>query len=111
MHRGSVANLSPSKRAENPMFASPERSTSSSSLACTLVLLSDKLLILKRQHSSVSGPETTGLNDINGLMASGGGLAGLSKAINLRKDKLSFKGCVDITETIAVNLPDGCERR
>jgi hypothetical protein len=87
------------------MSTSPERS-SGGNLHCTLFLFNDKLLIVKRQNAGVSGLEVTGFEDIEGLLSSGGGWAGLTGAKQLRKDKLSAKGMVDILEVIASDVGD-----
>ena len=64
LHHTSSKNLSPVRRSgEGAIPASPERS-SGGNLPCTLVLFNDKMLIVKRQSSSVSGLEVTGLSDV-----------------------------------------------
>jgi hypothetical protein len=105
-HRASSSNLSPVRRSgEGPTPSSPERA-SGGNLTCTLVLFNDKLLIVKRQSGSVSGLEVTGLSDVDNLLAGGGGLTGLAGSIQLRRDKLSFKGVVDILDVIAADVGD-----
>ncbi|KAL7421475.1 hypothetical protein Q5752_004362 [Cryptotrichosporon argae] len=73
-------------------------------LHCTLFLFDDKLMIVKRQASTVSGRKITGLDDVAKLVNKGpGGIMDLGG----KKDKLSFKGTVDILDVIAADVGDG----
>ena len=78
-------------------------------LQCTLFLLDDKLLIVKRQSSSISGRKVTGLDNVGKLVKSGGGVAVMDKGI--KKDKLVYKGAVDILDVIASDVGNGGEFR
>lgn len=80
--------------------------TGISNLHCTLFLFDDKLMIVKRQSSSVSGRKITGLDDMDKLVKSGGGVAVLDKA-GSKKDKLSFRGTVDILDIMATDVGGG----
>lgn len=100
-------SLSPSGRPLSP--AGPP--SSSGNLNCTLFLFDDKLVITKRQHPTVNGRKATGLDDLNKMMRGGGGLLGLAQSgAHLTKDKLSFKGMVDLLDVTAVGLDAGGER-
>lgn len=87
--------------------ASSSVTTGTSNLHCTLFLFDDKLMIVKRQ-SNVSGRKITGLDDMDKLIKSGGGVAVLDKA-GAKKDKLSFRGTVDILDIIATDVGGGGE--
>ncbi|KAJ9106135.1 hypothetical protein QFC21_001277 [Naganishia friedmannii] len=90
------------------MSPGPNRS-GTSSLPCTLILFDDKLVIVKRQSASVNGRTVTGLDNIDRLMRSGGGLAGLAQSkTTLNKDKLGFKGVIDILDVTATDVGN-CE--
>ena len=73
-----------------------------------MFLFDDKLMIVKRQGTAISGRKVTGLDDVPGLVRSGGGVAVMDKA-GAKKDKLSFRGIVDITDIIAVDVGNGGE--
>lgn len=75
---------------------------------CSLFLFDDKLMIVKRQSSSVSAARVTGLDDMKRLVKSGGGVSMIDKTAG-RKDKLSFKGVVDIADVTAVDIGGGGE--
>lgn len=77
-----------------------------SPLHCTLFLFDDKLMVVKRQTSSVSGRKVTGLDDVPKLVKSGGGVAILDKN-GTKKDKLSFRGIVDVLNVIATDVGNG----
>ncbi|KAJ9098790.1 hypothetical protein QFC19_006267 [Naganishia cerealis] len=78
-------------------------------LHCTLILFDDKLVIVKRQSASISGRTVTGLDNIDRLMKAGGGLNGLAQSgRTLTKDKLVFKGVVDVLDVIATDVGN-CE--
>lgn len=79
-------------------------------LHCSLFLFNDKLMIVKRQSSSVSGRKVTGLDDVQKLVKTGGGVAVMDKNSG-RKDKLSFRGLVDILDVIATDVGNGGELR
>ena len=78
-----------------------------SALHCTLFLLDDKLLIVKRQAGTVSGRKVTGLDNVAKLVKSGGGIAVMDKGI--KKDKLVYKGSVDVLDVIASDVGNGGE--
>jgi len=65
-------------------------------------------MVVKRQSASVSGRKVTGLDDMEKLVKSGGGVAVMDKSGN-KKDKLSFRGTVDILDVIATDVGDGSE--
>ena len=75
-------------------------------LHCTLFLFDDKLMIVKRQHSSISGRKVTGLDDVPKLVKSGGGVAVIDKN-GTKKDKLSYRGSVNILDIIATDVGNG----
>ena len=103
----SLASMgSGSSSAHLPM--SPGAGPSAPSLHCTLFLFDDKLMIVKRQSSTVSGRKITGLDDMQALVRSGGGVAVLDKQ-SAKKDKLSFRGLVDVSDVVAVDVGNGGE--
>jgi hypothetical protein len=71
-----------------------------------LFLFDDKLMVVKRQSSSISGRKVTGLDDMQKLVKSGGGVAVMDKS-GTKKDKLSFRGAVDILDVIATDVGGG----
>lgn len=77
-------------------------------LHCTLFLFDDKLMIVKRQASTISGRKVTGLDDVQRLVRSGGGVAILGKD-GVKKDKLSYRGVVDVLDIIASDVGNGGE--
>ena len=77
-------------------------------LHCTLVLFDDKIMIVKRQASGISGRKVTGLDDIQGLVRSGGGVAVLHQHAS-KKDKLSYRGTVDVLDVTATDIGGGGE--
>lgn len=85
--------------------ASPSTANNHAShtLHCTLLLFDDKLVIVKRQSSSISGRKVTGCEDIHKLLETGGGLAAVLQN-GMKKDKLSFKGMVDLRDVIGVDV-------
>lgn len=87
------------------MPTSPGGHIQPSALHCTLFLLDDKLIIVKRQTSSISGRKVTGLDNVAKLVKTGGGVAVMDKGI--RKDKLVFKGAIDILDVIAAETGNG----
>jgi hypothetical protein len=92
--------------ASPPPFHAPSLST----LHCTLFLLDDKLLIVKRQSASVSGRKITGLDDVAKLVKTGGGISVMEKG-GVKKDKLAYRGSVDVLEVIASDVGNGGEHR
>jgi hypothetical protein len=86
--------------------ASSSVTSNASSLHCTLFLFDDKLMVVKRQSSSISGRKVTGLDDMQKLVKSGGGVAVMDKS-GTKKDKLSFRGAVDILDVIATDVGGG----
>lgn len=90
-------------------LASPVKESSSGGpppLYCTLFLFDDKLLIAKRQSTSVNGRKVTGLDDVSKLVRSGGGVA-VKEKDGAKNWKLSYRGTVNILDVIAVDLGDG----
>lgn len=75
-------------------------------LYCTLFLFDDKLMVVKRQASSISGRKVTGLDDVQKLVKSGGGVAVLDKQ-NVKRDKLAFRGIVDVMDIVACDIGNG----
>jgi hypothetical protein len=73
-----------------------------------LFLLDDKLLIVKRQSASVSGRKTTGLDDVAKLVKTGGGISIMEKG-GTKKDKLVYRGSVDVLDVIASDVGNGGE--
>jgi hypothetical protein len=63
-------------------------------------------MVVKRQSSSVSGRKVTGLDDMPRLIKSGGGVAVMDK-LGSKKDKLSFRGAVDILDVIVTDIGNG----
>lgn len=101
MHGSSVSSLG--------SLASPVKESSSGGpppLYCTLILFDDKLLIAKRQSTSVNGRKVTGLDDVSKLVRSGGGVA-VKEKDGAKNWKLSYRGTVNILDVIAVDLGDG----
>lgn len=99
-HASTVASVS------SVSTASSSVTTGTSNLHCTLFLFDDKLMIVKRQSSTISGRKVTGLDDMQKLVKSGGGVAVMDKA-GAKKDKLSFRGTVDILDIIATDIGNG----
>lgn len=75
-------------------------------LHCTLFLFDDKLMIVKRQSSAISGRKITGLDDVPKLVKTGGGVAVIDKN-GSKKDKLSYRGAVDVLDIIATDVGNG----
>jgi hypothetical protein len=75
-------------------------------LNCTLFLFDDKLLIVKRQHSSISGRQVTGVDDIRRMVKTGGGVVVKDKD-GVRKDKLIYRGVVNLNDVIASDVGNG----
>jgi hypothetical protein len=65
-------------------------------------------MIVKRQSSSISGRKVTGLDDVQRLVKTGGGVAVLDKN-GAKKDKLSYRGVVDVLDVIASDVGNGGE--
>lgn len=80
--------------------------SSLSTLHCSLFLFNDKLIIVKRQSAAISGRKVTGLDDVARLVKSGGGVAVMDKG-GAKKDKLSYRGIVDILDVIASDVGNG----
>ncbi|WRT68909.1 uncharacterized protein IL334_005891 [Kwoniella shivajii] len=76
-------------------------------LHCTLFLFDDKLMIVKRQSSSISGRKVTGTDDVQKLVR---GVAAIDKNGG-KKDKLSFRGVVDVLDVIASDVGDAALAR
>lgn len=92
--------VSPHSAAAGPAALTP--------LHCTLFLFDDKLMIVKRQSSNVSGRKVTGLDDVARLVKTGGGVAVIDKS-GSRKDKLSYRGVVNVSDIIATDVGNGGE--
>ncbi|WWC91355.1 uncharacterized protein L201_006298 [Kwoniella dendrophila CBS 6074] len=75
----------------------PTIHSAATALNCTLFLFDDKLMIVKRQSSSISGRKTIGTDDIQKLVR---GVAIMDKNA-VKKDKLSCRGVVDVLDIIA----------
>ncbi|KIJ57053.1 hypothetical protein M422DRAFT_150010 [Sphaerobolus stellatus SS14] len=73
-------------------------SSSSGTLHCTLFLFNDKVMIVKRPSSSVSGKTLSGLDQVDKAAKTGGLPTGL------KKNGLSFKGLIDITDLAATDI-------
>lgn len=84
-------------------------SVQNSCLHCSLFLFDDKIMIVKRQAATVSGRKVTGLDDMQRLVKAGGGVVMLDKAMG-KKDKLSFRGVVDILDVTAADTGGGGKR-
>lgn len=99
-----------SSASSSQLVVSPQTASSFAAaiLHCSLFLFNDKLMIVKRQSSGVSGRKVTGLDDIQKLVKTGGGVAVMDKTIT-KKDKLSFRGVVDILDVIASDTGNGGE--
>lgn len=89
-------------------ITSPQRENGPSPLHCTLFLFDDRLMIAKRQLSSISGRKITGLDDVAGLAKSGGGVA-VKEKDGAKNQKLSFRGEIDIRDVTAVDIGNGGE--
>ncbi len=63
---------------------------------------------MKRQSHSISGRKVTGLDDVQKLVKTGGGVAVIDKNGG-KKDKLSFRGLVDVSDVIASDIGNGGE--
>ena len=75
------------------------------SLHCTLILFDDKLVIVKRVSAAINGRKVTGLDSIDKMMKAGGGLNGLAySGTTFTKDKLEFRGVIDILDVIATDV-------
>ncbi|ORX38894.1 hypothetical protein BD324DRAFT_296964 [Kockovaella imperatae] len=85
---------------------SPNNLPNAPSIPCTLFLFDDKIMVVKRQASALSGRKITGLDDVQALVRSGGGVAVLDKQ-TAKKDKLSFRGIVDVSDVVAVDAGSG----
>ncbi|RSH95410.1 hypothetical protein EHS25_000497 [Saitozyma podzolica] len=89
-----------------PVSPPPTAHVGIPALHCTLFLFDDKLMIVKRQSSSISGRKVTGLDDVQRLVKTGGGIAVLDKN-GAKKDKLSYRGVVDVLDVIASDVGNG----
>ncbi|BEI91751.1 uncharacterized protein CcaverHIS019_0405710 [Cutaneotrichosporon cavernicola] len=88
-------------------FASPQKEVGTPNpLHCTLVLFDDKLMITKRQVQAISGCRATGLDDIKGLIKSGGGVA-VKEKDGARRAQLKFRGVVDILDVRIADVGNG----
>lgn len=86
-------------------IASPQRDAPPPPLHTTLFLFDDKLMITKRQ-ASTSGRKVTGLDDVQGLVKSGGGVA-IKEKDGSKRAKLGFRGVVDIMDIMVADLGNG----
>jgi hypothetical protein len=65
-------------------------------------------VIAKRSSSTVNGRKATGLDDLDKMMRGGGGLLGLAQSgAHLTKDKLSFKGIINLLQVTAIEHGGG----
>jgi hypothetical protein len=103
---GSVGHsASPMRPSLGHHATSPSGPQRINSLHCTLILFDDKLVIVKRVAATVSGRKVTGLDSIDKMMKAGGGLNGLAHSgTTLSKDKLEFRGVIDILDVIATDV-------
>ncbi|KDQ15406.1 hypothetical protein BOTBODRAFT_145159 [Botryobasidium botryosum FD-172 SS1] len=83
--------------------ASNSAAASAEILHCSLFLFDDRLMIVKRQSPTASARSLAGLDDIDKVTKSGG-LLGLSKAPGLRRDGMSCKGVVDVTDVVCTDV-------
>ena len=99
-----------SASSSSQLVASPQvnAANTSASLHCSLFLFHDKLMIVKRQSSFISGRKVTGLDDVQRLVKTGGGVAVMDRNA-AKKDKLSFRGVVDVLDVIASDVGNGGE--
>ncbi|KAL5487604.1 hypothetical protein ACEPAI_5712 [Sanghuangporus weigelae] len=78
-------------------------SVSGGSLQCTLFLFDDKLMIVKRSGNDKTGRSLAGLDDVE-RVANSGLVSGKSRNLpGTRRNGMSFRGVVDVTE---VNVTD-----
>ena len=99
------SSASPLRPSLNHHTASPSGPQRINALHCTLILFDDKLVIVKRAGATVNGRKITGLDSIDKMMKAGGGLNGLAHSgTTLSKDKLEFRGVVDILDVIATDV-------
>ncbi|KAL5529987.1 hypothetical protein ACEPAF_6244 [Sanghuangporus sanghuang] len=78
-------------------------SVSGGSLQCTLFLFDDKLMIVKRSGNDKTGRSLAGLDDVE-RVANSGLVSGKSRNLpSIRRNGMSFRGVVDVTE---VNITD-----
>ena len=63
-------------------------------------------MIVKRQSSAISGKKVTGLDDVSKLVKSGGGVAVMDKN-GAKKDKLSYRGIVNVSEITVTDVGNG----
>ncbi|EIW66895.1 hypothetical protein M231_05581 [Tremella mesenterica] len=107
LDRASVSTANSINSLSTSGSTSPQQHLASTSGAhCTLFLFNDKLMIVKRHSSTISGPKVTGLDDVSRLVKSGGGVAVLDKSGG-KKDKLFFRGLVDIGDIIVTDVGNG----
>lgn len=92
----------------SPHSNHPGSNAGLSPLHCTLFLFDDKLMIVKRQNSSISGKKVTGLDNVPKLVKSGGGVAVMDKNGG-KKDKLSYRGVVNVSEVTVTDVGNGGE--
>lgn len=108
LHRrsGSVGpSASPKRPSLSHHATSPSGPQRINSLHSTLILFDDKLVIVKRVAATVNGRKVTGLDSIDRMMKAGGGLNGLAHSgTTLTKDKLEFRGVIDILDVIATDV-------
>ncbi|OCF31354.1 hypothetical protein I316_06959 [Kwoniella heveanensis BCC8398] len=104
----SMASFGSITAASQLTHSPPLHSAAMTPLHCTLFLFDDKLVIVKRQSTSISGRKVTGTDDVQRLVRNGGGVAALDRSGGGgRKDKLSFKGEVDVLDIIASDVGNG----
>lgn len=87
-------------------IASPGGPSSVATLHCTLFLFDDKLVITKRPHRDISGRKATGLDDLQKLVKTGGGVAVYDRDKE-KRDKLGYRGAVDVLDVIATDIGGG----
>ncbi|WOO83440.1 Rho guanine nucleotide exchange factor gef2 [Vanrija pseudolonga] len=102
----SVASSNRSSITASSLMSPRKESSSTATLPCTLFLFDDKIMITKRQSSSISGPKVTGVDDVAKLVKSGGGVA-VKEKDGSKKESLSFRGVVDILNVVVTDVGNG----
>ncbi|KAL1406084.1 hypothetical protein Q8F55_007767 [Vanrija albida] len=100
------ASAASSYKSASSLMSPRKESGSAAALPCTLFLFDDKIMITKRQSSSISGPKVTGVDDVAKLVKSGGGVA-VKEKDGVKKENLSFRGVVDILNVVVTDVGNG----
>lgn len=104
----SAASSNRSSITASSLMSPRKESGGTATLPCTLFLFDDKIMITKRQSSSISGPKVTGVDDVAKLVKSGGGVA-VKEKDGSKKESLSFRGVVDILNVVVTDVGNGGE--